>query len=400
MGDADGPAQHRARPGNSSSTISYPVADDQGTLVWAADLAVEQRRPDTLTCIGCGSRLVLRAGQRNAPHFAHYDAIQCVNPETALHRAAKRVIANAINAARTAGGRYPAGWFCDGCDDDRAVNLATERITAAVVERNLGQVQPDIALLDAGGSVRVVVEVVVTHWPEPAALDWYQASSIGVLCVEPGWDTLTDLRSGLTAAAAHHMTCRGWRHPHRPANRACHCGQPSRSLRFEVAHGGTCWRDGCKRPLSALDVIEVLPDGSQHALRASDPTLVGIAREARALGLRLRENTSKTENRRYLMHHCPACGAKAGDYFQYEHSADTTLVAGSEVRHLTLCAAGHWEVVRAARVPDVPPARIVGRFISQRRSDDGWVGGVDVDAAPRPFTARDAIRMMTRGMRF
>lgn len=190
------------------------------------------------------------------------------------------------------------------------------------------------------------------------------------------------------------------RHPHQPADQACGCGQPLRSLRFEVAHGGTCWRDGCKRPLSALDVIEVLPDGTQQALRASDPTLVGIAREARALGLRLRDNMSKTENRRYLMHHCPACGAKAGDHFQYEYSSDTTLVAGSEVRHLTLCAAGHWDVVRTARVPDVPPARIVGQFTSKRRSDNGWVGIDDVEEMPRPLTAQDAIRIMTRGMRF
>ncbi|MEQ9164199.1 MAG: competence protein CoiA family protein [Ilumatobacter fluminis] len=376
------------------------MADDQGTLVWADDLAAEQRRPTTLTCIGCGGRLVLRAGQRNAPHFAHYDANQCINTETALHLAAKRVIADSINAARIANGRYPARWYCGGCEDDRVVNLATDRVTAAVVEQNLGDVQPDIALLDADKSVRVVVEVVVTHWPEPAALDWYQANSIGVLCVEPGWDTLTDLRSEFTAAAAHHMTCRGWRHPHQPANRTCQCGQPLRSLRFEIAHGGTCWRDGCKRPLPALDVIEVFPDDSQHALRASDPTLVGIAHQARALGLQLRENSSKTENRRYLMHHCPACGAKAGDYFQYEHSADMTLVAGSEVRHLTMCAAGHWEVMRASRVPDVPPTRIVGPFISQRRSDDGWVGGVGADTAPRTVTARDAIRIMTRGTGF
>jgi hypothetical protein len=371
------------------SNISYPVADLDGRLVWAADLAHDQLRPEGLACVGCGARLLLRAGERNAAHFAHYDATQCTSPETALHRAAKRIIADSINSSRRQEWRYAAGWQCGLCKAARHTNLAAASVGGAVLERNLGPVQPDIAILDTAGRPRLAVEVVVTHPPEPETLAWYLDNNIGVLVVEPTWEAIKELREGFTATAAHTMPCTSWRHPLDPTDEQCDCGRPVRSLRVELAHGSDCWR--CKREVPAVDVIESFPDRTSRALRASDPSLAGIAKQVKSMRVGLRDDFSKTENRHYLMHHCPHCGAKAGDYFQYEHTAHNTLIAGSDVHHVLLCDGGHWTTLRTDVVPDNSQQRIIGAYTSERRSDEGWTG---TDVTYETVTPQQAIRRM------
>ncbi len=51
--------------------ITYPLANDRGSLVWASDLAVSGERPTTLRCVGCDERVVLHSDARNQPHLAH-----------------------------------------------------------------------------------------------------------------------------------------------------------------------------------------------------------------------------------------------------------------------------------------------------------------------------------------
>jgi hypothetical protein len=138
-----------------------------------------------------------------------------------------------------------------------------------------------------------------------------------------------------------------------------------------------------------LDVVEVFADGSQRALRASDPSLPGIEVFSRQLGVGLRPDFSKTENRRYLMHHCRHCNAKLGDHFLYVESSRQTLIAGTEVWHATLCEAGHWECAQREAVPDHPPQRTAGS--PSMTSGHATHGGVGVEVG---ITLEDAIGRM------
>ena len=258
----------------------------------------------------------------------------------------------------------------------------------AVLERSLGPVQPDIAVLDTAGQPRLAVEVVVTHRPEPEALAWYLDNNIGVLVVEPTWETIKELRKA------------SWRPL--PTRCAAPAGvtQSSRRRTVRVRTTGPKPSFGARprfgllavqREVPAVDVIEIFPDRTSRSLRASDPSLAGIAKQVKSMRVGLRDDFSKTENRRYLMHHCPHCGAKAGDYFQYEHTAHNTLIAGSDVHHVLLCDGGHWTTLRTGVVPDNSQQRVIGAYTSERRGDDGWTG---TDVTYETVTPQQAIRRM------
>ena len=369
---------------NGGSSITFPVADSSGALVWASELARARDRRGDLTCIGCGGRLVLRAGERNAAHFAHVGSEGCSNPESALHQAAKRVIASSIAHRQNDGEPYSATWTCLNCGAARRSNLASPRVKSVEVEVRLDRVRPDIVLRDADGQPRVAIEVVVTHAPEPEAIAWYAANDVSVLEVVPTWDRLNDLRQGFDAPTAHFMRCDGYRHS-TPAGGPCACGQHVTSLRLETVAGPECWK--CKRVVAVIDVIDTM--GAETANRASNPRFGGIEEVAMSMGVSLKKSFSKTEDRTYLMHHCQ-CGAKAGDYFCYEQTQHNKLIPGATVRHVEVCAHDHWTTIRDTTIPSPAPRRIQGPSTSTRRSDDGWTG-VAVESGP---TAAKAIRRM------
>lgn len=372
---------------NGGSSIAFPVADSEGALVWANELAAVNDRRIDLTCLGCRGRMILRAGERNAAHFAHTRSEGCTNPESALHQAAKRIIASSVAFRQDHGQAYLANWRCSSCGAERRSNLASHRVNSVEVEARLGSVRPDIVLRDADGVPRVAIEVVVTHAPEPEAISWYSANAVGVLEVVPAWDRLNDLRQGLDAPTAHFMRCDGYRH-NAPASGSCSCGRPARSLRLETIEGPACWK--CKRLVDVIDVIDATDCDS--ASRASDPQFAGIERIAKSMGVNLKTSFSKTEGRSYLMHHCQ-CGAKAGDFFCYEETRHNRLKPGAKVRHVEVCADGHWTTIRDGTVPSLAPCRIPAPATSARRSDEGWTG-VRVEGA---ISVQSGVRRMFGG---
>lgn len=392
--------------------IRYPVAERGDRLVWASDLASAGERPTDVACIGCAAPVLLRAGTQKRPHFAHRAAnATCEAGETVLHRTAIRVLQQALAAAFASGGRYPITVSC--CGREREANLACYSGGAVTVEEALTpECRPDLLIRDAEGRPRVAIEVIVTHEPELAAEMAVKKAGAGAIYLWASWDILDEIRTGLTAGALRptrratvgsylvlRPKCPSPRHTTHVA-KACTdsqaadarpariggvgpCGMPTRLVGLEVS-SIECPKKTCKRPVLVVDAVVSDPDGGQHVVAASTPEVAGIAEPAARLGVVLQLARSETAKATYLMHKCPGCGTKQGDFFCY---------AGGQVdvtrpRPLyRVCDAGHWQLAEERSWPE---GWTVERLAAEGLwgSKQGVRTGISVQAAVRRMVPR------------
>lgn len=160
-----------------------------------ANLARGQR-PD-VTCIECGSRLLLKLGKIKAHHAAHLpDASPCLlnTPEGALHLNTKLYVAGQINS----GSKLYLQQKCVGTDYriKRGItyvrksyrNCSTTRghwwiedWDEVIVEKRLTDVRPDIVLM-RNGSVLAAIEIFSTHAVDDEKREKFQRA--GILWIE------------------------------------------------------------------------------------------------------------------------------------------------------------------------------------------------------------------------
>jgi hypothetical protein len=168
--------------------ILLPYAlSPEGRLVTAeaADRGVVHR------CQACASPLTLRRGAKKRPHFAHRLGANC-SPETALHFAAKHLIAQVVKdwiAARAIDSSVASPSIrrtCPGCGESRDQSLPP-KVTDAVVEHRLtsGRIV-DVCLLDERREV-CAVEVFKTH-----EVDVAKAASLSMPWLELAADAVVE----------------------------------------------------------------------------------------------------------------------------------------------------------------------------------------------------------------
>jgi hypothetical protein len=360
----------------SNGSITYPVAQREGSLVWAEDLAVAGDRPPDLTCVACQEAVLLRAGSQRRPHFAHRLAVNCSAGETVLHATAIRVLSDAVSAAIVAELPYPIHTWCEICDSAGVGDLAKHRGAHLEINKALSPVvRPDLTMVDSTGKPRYVIEVIVTHAPEEAALSAIKQAELPVICVWPTWDTIHHLRNGLSEEGRrtpgsntgfHRVIdgpCSHPRHPRHRVGPCANCGDESRAVGVELG-SLDCYR--CQRPMPVLDVIDF--DGQHlHTITASASSLVGVQDIARELGVLLRMTSSKTAGTAYLMHHCPSCEAKSGDFFVYGPGYVDTSV---QRRTYRVCPKGHWDHVETRAWPEGPAPHRVGSSTGSWGTDE------------------------------
>lgn len=177
------------------SGVAYPVATDGARLVWARDLAAANERPPGLRCVSCAGRFVLRVGSRR-PHFAHHGASTCAR-ETALHVTTIAALREALEHGMRDATPVPVRLWCEVCREARIGNLAKHTGGSVDVNKALSEARPDLLVRDAQGRARFVVEVIVTHEPEPAAMAVFERARLPVVRLWPMWDVIEDLRGGL-----------------------------------------------------------------------------------------------------------------------------------------------------------------------------------------------------------
>ena len=138
-------------------------------------------------CPTCGTELLLRKsnipeGQKyhRRSHFAHKGVSDNHCSESFLHKLFKQKCANYICEKISKQEELIFEWECEKCLENHNGNLLKKAVDVKT-EYDMGICRPDIALLDKDGKVVIVVEVVVTHKPEPEVLDYYEKKKIACL---------------------------------------------------------------------------------------------------------------------------------------------------------------------------------------------------------------------------
>ena len=159
------------------SGVRYPFAATNDGQVEAIE---DARRGGAYTCLGCGAAMVARRGAVRVAHFAHKPPTEtCGDPDRGLHEVAKALIVQGFTAALEAGGEYLAGFGCEDCGQDVSGNVALAGRTIAA-ERSVVEGTRSDVVIDRGEKPPLIVEVVVSHDPEPATLDRYQQAGVPV----------------------------------------------------------------------------------------------------------------------------------------------------------------------------------------------------------------------------
>lgn len=334
--------------------VRYPVATLDGEFVWAAELATMESRPTGLTCVGCDDTVRLRAGAKNRPHFAHIADAACPGGETALHRTTIRVLQQAILDAAENERPYHVHCGCDRCDAERLADLARPGCSIAIDQVLEDGIRPDLLIRSRQGTPLAVIEVIVTHEPEPAALAVFERLGLPTIRVWPTWDTLAELRHGLGAdlelgwnrsTGCFDVTgaCRSPRH--RSGTVPCpNCLIPARQLSVETAHA-ECWV--CHKQYPVLDLIDCT-DNQLVLVAAGCPEVPNAQVIGTERGVRRAVKHSKAAGGSYLIHLCTNCRRIQGDNFVYDSRGAVTDVT-APAWSMTLCENGHLE--RGADLP-------------------------------------------------
>lgn len=291
------------------SNILYSVAiDPTGEMV----LAYEAKKDLEYRCHQCESPLILRKSGKvgknsKRPHFAHKTLTPNCTPETALHYSFKNLLFNKIIACLKSQIGINFNWDCQYCTDNHKGNLL-KKIREVKLEYNLGACRPDIALLDVEGNVFGVIEIVVTHKPEPKVLNYYKENNIILIQID-----LKDDRDVL-------LIDKKLEHPDYVDlcfNPRCKKCNNYLQVKQMIIIEGSCWK--CNRPMK-IAAIQSKNGGAirniSNNLKPSNFTRDEI-QFARSKGVLLNNNYSKTVNKKYLSNTCSNCNSFAGDHFLF-----------------------------------------------------------------------------------
>ncbi len=170
--------------------ILYPVAYARP---YEAVHIEDAERGRSHFCFGCDREMVIRRGRIRQPHFAHKaDSVQCKKDNT-LHEAAKAFICQGFIDAIARGAEYQVGYPCEGCQTPIKVDVAIEGASIASERVVVKGTRSDLAIFQPDGSLRVIIEVVVTHDLESDTKQRYEEANYPVVTVEPSWETLPGL---------------------------------------------------------------------------------------------------------------------------------------------------------------------------------------------------------------
>jgi len=284
--------------------IIYPYALDKAGLVVKA---VDAPRTEIYSCIACGERMVLRRGEIKRPYFAHYTENPTCKPETVLHMMAKDIIKAGLDTAIKMKYEYPFTWHCPICDQEHKGNLALSP-REVKTEVSLDGVRPDILVSSTNGKPLVAIEVVVTHSPEQEAIDAYKQLKLPVLLVEPGWEDLKHLSSGLGPVEA-------WRAPCR-AKRCPKCGRILRHLSISSVEAYPCKKCGKRIRVIWPGGCEPYPEESRSKSMIAPASMVGV---------KLKWLKQPGFNHWYAYHICPYCGHPSSDVPIYTYDLNMAM---------------------------------------------------------------------------
>lgn len=281
--------------------LAYPVAfDDQDRIVSIE----EANRGSRYRCPNCKSEFVIKQGTRRR-HFAHKSNTAHCSVESVIHAAAKIDVCHALESAIAKHIKYSAHWNCPVCGRHHSMDLL-EGVSSVCLEKQFGDVRPDVSLLDVRGNLVRTVEIVVSHEPEMEALDFCTRNGVQVFAVpltEEGF-------GGFRKAVGHEIQAKAVANIPCPTPKCTKCGKPLEELELAVMSDYSCYR--CKEPMR-VGIWEI---GRSMMLFETAPSLPSpLLQLMRDIGLRLEWAYSRAMRYSYWRQKCPRCGALQGDGF-------------------------------------------------------------------------------------
>jgi hypothetical protein len=139
-------------------------------------------------CPECKDKLILKKSGKTGkgskrPHFAHYSQSPNCTPEGVLHKSFKILLLEKIK--NNIANKTPIGieWECINCYEKFKGNLI-QFATNAKEEYQFEKCRADIALLNVDNTPFAVIEIVVTHKPEEAAVAFYKENKIALIQID------------------------------------------------------------------------------------------------------------------------------------------------------------------------------------------------------------------------
>ncbi len=270
----------------------------------------QAKKGERYTCPNCDAELLLRIGKipegqkyHKRNHFAHKGNSDNHCSESFLHKLFKERCVEFIRQKIADNENIQFEWHCEKCEEEHTGNLLKKAVRVEP-ERDLEKCKPDIALLDKDGNVVIVVEVVVTHKPEPEVMQYYDDKKIACLQLQvddfPDCDRIEEKLSH----PEHMNIC--------PNPRCKKCGEIMLHAQM-VTVAAKCRRCGEEMKVAMLSAK------NGHYLLGPAYFNDQEIKMAMDMGANLEKRYSKTMNETYLANVCKKCLSFIGKFYIHNY---------------------------------------------------------------------------------
>lgn len=270
----------------------------------------DAKKGEKYTCPNCGAELLLKIsripeGQKyhRRNHYAHKGNSDNHCSESFLHKLFKEKCVDYIRQKISDNDKIDFEWHCEQCREEHSGNLLRKAVNVAS-EYDMGICKPDIALFDKDGKVIIVVEIVVTHKPEPEVMQYYDENKIA--CLQIQVDDFSDcdrIEEKLS-------------HPDKmnicPNPKCKKCGNIMSHVQM-VTIASNCWKCGQKMTIAML-----VTKSGHHIVSAAkfDDEDIKIAIDQ---GANFRQYYIKALEGWYSANVCSHCGASVGEFHMHNY---------------------------------------------------------------------------------
>ena len=287
--------------------LLLPYAYDiDGNLIKIEDAVKGQK----YFCPICKAELLLRICKKQPGakyyrrnHFAHKGNSENRCSESFLHMLFKERCAELLRDKISRHENLFFEWECKKCYEHHKGNIL-KKASNVITECDLAVCKPDIALLDSDGKVIIVVEVVVTHKPEPESLEYYEKNKIACLqIIVNDFSDCEHIEEKLSLPDDVNVC----------PNPVCdNCGQVKNKAKMVIIPA-TCWRCG-----GEMKVAMILANNERGIITASSFNEEEI-NQANSLGANIAKRYSKTVENSYMANVCEHCNAFIGDFYMHDY---------------------------------------------------------------------------------
>lgn len=265
----------------------------------------QAKKGEKYTCPNCDAELLLRIGKipegqkyHKPNHFAHKGKSDNHCSESFLHKLFKERCVEFIRQKIADNENIKFEWHCEKCEEEHTGNLLKKAVQVEP-EYDLGICKPDIALLDKDEKVVIVVEVVVTHKPEPEVMQYYDDNKIACLQIQVRDFMDCDRIEEKLSHSSHVNLC---------PNPICEkCGQIMYHAQVVTVTAK------CRSCGEEMNIAMLISKNGKYVISPSDFNDEEIE-IARNMGANIENRYSKYKNRCYMANECECHATYIGEF--------------------------------------------------------------------------------------